>query len=436
MVKLLKYLPFIGLSLARKQALFTNDELQRYVDQYKGQRILKIQDPLKNVKFLKTLENDGKIDIWSNSFKNFEISIDANSEVFDVLKEKSIDFRVKVEDLAVPIRKSLPKMMTSPTNDAEFDFTRYHNTEEIYNWCDATANSYDFFKVSSLGETFEGRDHKLVTISKNPSAEYNVVFLSAIHAREWISPASTIKFFNNLLTNPDYDIYLENINWYWVPVMNPDGYEYTWTDDRLWRKTRQVYNNTFCVGADPNRNYPIETEDWYHSEGASDNPCSSTYRGMAPLQEKISGNLDRFINSLKSEGKTIDAFMDVHSYSELMLFPFGYKYDYPDNYEDLYSIAESMVSKIESTKTSIPGGKWQYGTTSDVLYVASGVTTDYLYERYDVKCSFTAELRPNGDDPDGYGFIIPERYIIPVSEEMTNAYIDLAQAVLEARCRT
>ncbi|TOF71443.1 hypothetical protein CGJ15_28030, partial [Vibrio parahaemolyticus] len=60
-----------------------------------------------------------------------------------------------------------------------------------------------------------------------------------IHAREWIAPATVTYIVNELVTHSDtYDDLLSNVNFYVMPVINPDGYAYTFTDDRLWRKTR------------------------------------------------------------------------------------------------------------------------------------------------------------------------------------------------------
>ena len=292
-----------------------------------------------------------------------------------------------------------------------------------------------------MGKTWEGRNHRIMEIKKNPNATKNVLFMAGIHSREWISPASTLKFINDLLSDSTYEKYLNEINWYYIPVMNVDGYAYTWSNNRLWRKTRQVYENENCVGADPNRNYPtnayyLNPEDWYNANGADNDPCSNTYRGQKPFGEKISENLDNFLGKLKHEGVIIDAFMDIHSYSELMMYPYGYKSaEAESNTENLREIAKKMVDDIQNSDTSIPGGKWEWGSVSETIYPAAGITVDYLYEQFGVQCSFTPELRPNADDPDGYGFLLPERYIEPVSIEMTAAYIDLADAVIDGKCR-
>lgn len=82
-----------------------------------------------------------------------------------------------------------------------------------------------------------------------------------MHAREWISGATSTYILNELLTSTDpavIDI-AENFDWYIFPVTNPDGYAYTHTNDRMWRKTRYPFTAT-CYGADPNRNWGHQ---WY-----------------------------------------------------------------------------------------------------------------------------------------------------------------------------
>ena len=78
---------------------------------------------------------------------------------------------------------------------------------------------------------------------------------SGIHAREWISPAVATYIVNELVSGyASHPEYLDNINWYFLPSANPDGYAYTFDSDRLWRKTRSPQRGG-CVGVDPNRNW-------------------------------------------------------------------------------------------------------------------------------------------------------------------------------------
>ena len=70
--------------------------------------------------------------------------------------------------------------------------------------------------------------------------------LPGIHAREWISPAVVTYMMRELTENiTGQQELVDGLDWYIVPVVNPDGYAYSWSDDRLWRKTRR--ENFLCL---------------------------------------------------------------------------------------------------------------------------------------------------------------------------------------------
>ncbi|XP_030849705.1 carboxypeptidase A2 [Strongylocentrotus purpuratus] len=106
-----------------------------------------------------------------------------------------------------------------------------------------------------------------------------------IHAREWVSQATMMGLVKQLIdgynTNDKVKAMLDTFDWYIVPVLNPDGYSYTWTNDRMWRKNRRTADGNVCTGIDLNRNYAYE---WGGDE-ASPVSCSETYRGPRPLSE-------------------------------------------------------------------------------------------------------------------------------------------------------
>ncbi|KAJ8927854.1 hypothetical protein NQ314_019656 [Rhamnusium bicolor] len=89
----------------------------------------------------------------------------------------------------------------------------------------------------------------------NGNAENKAVWVDGgIHAREWISPATVTYIINQFVSNFESEPkYIQNIDWYIAPLLNPDGYEYTHTIDRLWRKNRARSGQ--CAGTDLNRNF-------------------------------------------------------------------------------------------------------------------------------------------------------------------------------------
>lgn len=138
---------------------------------------------------------------------------------------------------------------------------------------------------------------------------------SNIHAREWISSATATWIINELLRSTDpavLDI-ARNIDWHIVPMANPDGYDFTRSSNRQWRKTRSVYN-VLCRGVDPNRNFKFN---WLHENlGASTNPCVDTFAGPQPFSESETVAIE---NYLSGNHGIFDAYLAV-SYLENLIF--------------------------------------------------------------------------------------------------------------------
>ncbi|KAL1456823.1 hypothetical protein WDU94_001519 [Cyamophila willieti] len=116
--------------------------------------------------------------------------------------------------------------------------------------------------VSTIGETFEGRPIQAIKISHGGSGNENPTILmdGGIHAREWISPAMVLYVLHQLVEHPENFPMLRKVDWLLIPLLNPDGYVYSMTKDRMWRKNRAKPKNAEtnqCHGVDLNRNFGV-----------------------------------------------------------------------------------------------------------------------------------------------------------------------------------
>lgn len=126
---------------------------------------------------------------------------------------------------------SMSVMNRESSRYSSFDLTNYHTLDEIYDHLDQLAKTYpDKVKILTPGRTYEGRLIKGVelTFGKNNSG---VFIESGIHAREWITPATTLYILDQLLNSKDANVrdIAERHNWFIFPSFNPDGYVYTHT---------------------------------------------------------------------------------------------------------------------------------------------------------------------------------------------------------------
>lgn len=324
-----------------------------------------------------------------------------------VLNVENIDYRIVANNVQSLIDDE--SFINSRTTE-NFGWTTYYPLESIYKWIDSIFEQYP--NVTSpifVGMTYEGREIKGVKISYK-SGNPGIFIEGGIHAREWISPAITTFLINSLLSSKNDSIrnIAENFDWYIIPSSNPDGYVYSHTSNRFWRKTRKPYGNN-CYGVDPNRNW-----DFHFGEvGVGRNPCSQIYPGPKAFSEVEMKSYADYLSSLKGK---IHTFISFHSYSQLLLFPYGHTSEKVDNFDDLMAIGNSAISALARRY----GTRYKVGDIYNTIYPVSGGSMDWIYGKLLVRLCYTFELRPVSSFN---GFELPANEIIPTALETIDSIV-------------
>lgn len=309
-----------------------------------------------------------------------------------------------------------------------FDYNSYHPLDEVEQWIQMITNeNSDRVSTESIGSTYNGNNILIMKIQPEKGPADKTVYVDCgIHAREWISPAFCQNFVKWLLSSESYetdfpgiDSLSKNLNWHIVPVFNPDGYDYTWAKNRMWRKNRVQYG--LCTGVDLNRNYAAN----WGGPGSS-GQCTDTYRGPEVFSEKESqaqrDYFDNWKNSTEGQNSPIEMYLTFHSYGQYVIFPYGKDYtSVPENYDELKTLSEDAAMAIKS----VYGSTYIYGQTTETLYPAAGGSDDWAYE-WGANLSFTYELRDTGT----YGFNLPEEQIQPTCEEIIRGVIVMGEHLI------
>jgi Zinc carboxypeptidase/Carboxypeptidase activation peptide len=319
---------------------------------------------------------------------------------------KVVEANLQAELDALPIPSPIRR------RSGEFNWKEYHTLSEIYSWLDKLVQEHPKHVEPVVGgTTYEGREIRGVKVSFKKGNPL-VMVESNIHAREWITAATTTYLLNELLTSKNSTIreMAENYDWYIFPVTNPDGYVYTHTTDRMWRKTRSP-NHSLCFGADPNRNWDFH----WMEEGTSSRPCTETYGGEKAFSEVETKSFSDFLKTLKGQ---INVYLAFHSYSQLLLFPYGHTSQHTYNHDDLQAIGDAAARSLAQRY----GTKYTVGNIYDAIYPASGGSMDWAYDTLDIPIAYTYELRPK----DGWnGFQLPAKEIIPTGEETLDSVVTI-----------
>ncbi len=380
---------------------------QQRVD-YTGHKLVRVQVSSEDdLKQLQTISPD----LWTEGSRLGEVPARIPPERMNALEDSGLAYEVVIEDLG-PLTR--PSLRTQGRSD---EFTAYMTFAEIVTFInDLAASRPDLCQVIDIGDSIEGRDLWVLHITGPAAGPKPAVFYeSLIHAREWISAPVVLYFAQHLIENYDADpcvrALVDNVDIYLMPCVNPDGYAYSWSTDRLWRKNRRL-NDGGSYGVDLNRNWGYM---WGYA-GSSSAPASMTYRGTDPFSEPESSAVSQFI----AVHPNMRAFVDYHSFSELILYPWGYACTGGPPEPDR-TIHERVTTAYQDEMIGVGGEYYYTGPGCDLLYQTSGTTVDWTYGDQDI-LSFTVELRPRGENP---GFLLPPEEIIPTCLENLPAMLRL-----------
>src|SRR4051794_7178526 len=254
-------------------------------------------------------------------------------------------------------------------------------------------------EVVTIGRTLRGQPILAVKVTGNGKRGRGdrarkkpaVLYSGTQHAREWIATEVTRRlmhwYVDNYGKNAEATKLVDSRELWFVPVANPDGYDFTFTPgNRLWRKNLRDVNGdgqiTTGDGVDPNRNFPTKWN--YDDEGSSSNPASETYRGSGPASEPETQAMDGLM-----QRERFVAQINYHSFASLLLYPIGWQVETPTIDDPLF-----VALSGDDAKPAIPGFD---PDLSAELYTTNGETTDHAYTRYGT-LAWTPELDGGADD--------------------------------------
>ncbi|XP_026222282.1 carboxypeptidase A1-like [Anabas testudineus] len=385
---------------------------------FEGHQVLRVipKDEIE-LSLIKDLEDmiDFELDFW-RGVTDVSIPVDIRVPFHSLqfikiyLETQNIDYSIMIKDLQMMLDEEQQEMesgrrVIQPRNTDSFDYSKYHTLSEIYSFQDMlVAENPNLVSKIVIGQSYEGRPLNVLKFSTGGTNRPAIWIDTGIHSREWVTQASGTWFAKKIVTDygtdPALTAILNNMDILLEIVTNPDGFYYTHNSNRMWRKTRKPNPGSSCVGVDPNRNWDAG----FGGPGASSSPCSETYRGPSAHSES---EVKSIVDFVKSHGN-IKAFISIHSYSQMLMYPYGYTSTPAKDQAELHSLAKKAITDL----ASLYGTKYTYGSIISTIYQASGGTIDWTYNQ-GIKYSYTFELRDTGF----YGFVLPANQIIPTAKE-------------------
>ena len=386
--------------------------------------------------YLSSPDDISKLYSLGLEFDHFHINKDnsittmISDKEFEILSSSSFRYEVLIDDWFAHY-ESLPKLTESQKEEFKQLSKETYNVEgfgfgsmggfftlnEIYARLDTMYMLYPniITQKFQIGSSIENRPIYAVKISDNPNineSEPQVHLNALIHAREPAGMMAVMYYMYYLLenygTNPEVTYLVNNREIYFIPCINPDGYEHNRTTNPngggMWRKNRR--NNGGSFGVDLNRNWGYM---WgFNNTDSSGTPSSETYRGTAPFSEPENQAVRNLC--LQNNFKTA---LNYHTYSNLLLYPWGY-INQPTTDNALF---------VEYSTDMVAFNGYQNGQPPVILYEVNGATDDWMYGEQNAKpkiISMTPEVGSSSD-----GFWPAQSRIFPLAMEnlKPNLYI-------------
>ncbi|MFB0628231.1 M14 family metallopeptidase [Streptomyces sp. AB3(2024)] len=306
--------------------------------------------------------------------------------------------------------------------------SNYHNYAEATAEIDQRIAQYPgIMSKQVIGKSYEGRNLYAIKISDNvgtDEAEPEVLFTAHQHAREHLTVEMALyllkEFGSKYGTEPRITNMVNNREIWIVPDLNPDGGEYDIATGsyRSWRKNRQPNSGSSAVGTDLNRNWDYK---WGCCGGSSSSKSSETYRGPAAASAPEVKAVSDFVRSRVVGGKQqIKAAIDFHTYSQLVLWPFGWTYN-----DTAPGMTADDLAAYKKIGTGMAASNGYTPEQSSDLYITDGTIDDWLWGDQKV-FAYTFEMYPS-ESGSGGGFYPPDEVIDRETSRNKEAVLQLLE---------
>ncbi|MCX5526237.1 M14 family metallopeptidase [Streptomyces bobili] len=305
--------------------------------------------------------------------------------------------------------------------------SRYHNYAEMNAEIDQRVAAYpNIISKRVIGTSYQGRNIVAIKISDNvgtDEAEPEVLFTHHQHAREHLTVEMALYLIRELGagygTDSRVTSMVNNREIWIVPDLNPDGGEYDVATGsyRSWRKNRQPNSGSTAVGTDMNRNWAYR---WGCCGGSSGSPSSETYRGTAAESAPEVKVVANFVRSRVVGGvQQIKAGIDFHTYSQLVLWPFGYT-----SADTTTGMTADDRNAFATVGRSMAASNGYTPEQASDLYITDGSIDDYLWGTHKI-FSYTFEMYPGSSG--GGGFYPPDEVIERETARNKDAVLQLLE---------
>ncbi|CAG9128277.1 unnamed protein product [Plutella xylostella] len=338
--------------------------------------------------------------------KDFGHMLGLKNDLEHSLSKRSIHSEVILENIQEAFDAQLYSRRKRSIRQELF-WTGFQTLEDINAWIQYMTETHPRV-VSTVvaGKSYEGRNITGIKISRGSGRQAFVLEGGSI-ASDWVSPVILTYIANQLITGEDNEAKKasEDFDWYIFPILNPDGYEYTQDEVRLWRKNRAPTTGR-NIGTDLTKNWNSH----WGASGGSHTPSAANFVGLGPFSEP---ETRQFSDYLLNINQAMAGFLSFGSFGQKLVIPFAHTDDALYNFNDMVTIGRRAMGSLAVKY----GTMYQVGNSRAVSDGSTGAMADWVKYRFNPPIAASFLLRDSGVPP----AILPAREVLPSCEETFDA---------------
>ncbi|XP_037932357.1 carboxypeptidase B-like [Teleopsis dalmanni] len=366
-------------------------------------------------------------EVWNINQDGIDILIDYKhtAAAKDFISKTEFTYNIMIDDLETAIDDTYMEVNNSNSNmpwlereSTIMNWNRYHDIGDIQQFMQHILETYsDLAEIVQIGLTNHKRPLEVLKISNGDPNNWAVFIDAGMQARDWLSPAAVTYAISKLTWlwgNYTERNAMRNIDWYFLPITNPDGYQYSRITDRLWTKNRHFDRQTGCYGVNLDRNFEYQ----WAGAGSSENPCKNLYRGPTKFSEPETKAIRQFMLKMRDY---LGAYISFGAYGQAIAYPWGDADYVTNNQRSLHKVARKAVLNFRKLNQA----EYRIGSGYRLKLSHAGNSADWVQHRLNPKFVYNVYLKDQGR----YGYLMPPHYIVESGEEVYEFMKTIAAAL-------
>ncbi|EDW82393.2 uncharacterized protein Dwil_GK25780 [Drosophila willistoni] len=364
-------------------------------------------------------------EVWNINQDGIDILIDQKNVAAarEFMDKASFSYNIMIDDIEKAIDETYTEAVVQDSGLMELNnnshpwmeregvlmtWRRYHDHADIQQFLQNILETHsDLVEIIQIGLTRNKRPLEVLRVSNGNPNNWAIFVDAGLQARDWLSPAAVTYAISKLTwlwSMNELDRHMRHIDWYFLPITNPDGYQYSRLTDRLWTKNRNYDSSTGCYGVNLDRNFD---QGWSQSGGSSANPCKNLYSGSNSFTEIETRAMRNFLVSLGKD--YLGAYISFGGYGQSITYPWGDADYVTENQRQLKQTGREAVRNLRRLNHA----EYSLGTSYRQKLARPGNSADWVQQRIEPQFVYNVFLKDQGR----YGYLMPPHYIVESGEE-------------------